>query len=485
MKIGFEVLSDQEVRTLHETSLRVLERTGMRFASRRVLERLSAVGARVDFGERIARMPPRMVEDAIAGNRDLLRKGKRFHLLNGVTSELTDRSAIRAKVSGGCEKYLDWDTATVRPADAESLLRLVRLGESLPEVTFVGNPLVIGADLQGRRIEERLRRIGTAALIAKNTRKLGSMEVWSEKEIDFLVEIGIIARGSREAFFDAPCLVTAKETISPLFLDENASDILIALAARGLPCTVIPMPLTGMSAPAAKLGNAVLGNAEILGALTAVRAFHPEALVGGGAISGVLDMKTGAVSFSAPEAILQDIAMAEVHQRLYGFDFLVGSGYTDAKVPNAQVLAEKTAKFMLTWLSGRSSYPVGLIDSGAVFSDAQCLVDIEICRYIHGHFGSFGDFGSGPELVELIDSVGVQGNFMAADHTREHFREGWMPWLMDRTGSSPFDASRAKDIYGAARAALRRFDSGTDFWQIEPEKARAIDEVVERAKREL
>jgi trimethylamine--corrinoid protein Co-methyltransferase len=485
MKIGFEVLSDREIGQLHEASLQVLERTGMRFASRKVLERLSALGAKVDFGERIARLPPRMIEEAIAGNQDSLRKGKRFHLLNGVTSELTDRGTIRAKVSGGCEKYLDWDTGTVRPADAESLLRLVRLGESLPEVTFVGNPLVIGRDLRGRRIDERLRRITTAALIAKNTRKLGSMEVWSEKEIDLLVEIGIIARGSREAFFESPCLVTAKETISPLFLDENASDILIALAARDLPCTVIPMPLTGMSSPATKLGNAIVGNAEILGAITAVKAFHPEALVGGGAISGILDMKTGVVSFSAPEAILQDIAMAEVHQRLYGFDFLVGSGYTDAKVPNSQVLAEKLAKFLFTWLSGRSSYSVGLIDSGAVFSDTQCLVDIELCRFIHAHFGPFGDFASCGELVDLVDSVGVQGSYTAEDHTLGHFRDTWMPRLMDRTSFASFDDSRAKDIYAAARAELGRFDSRRDFWLIEPEKAKAIDDVVERARREL
>jgi trimethylamine:corrinoid methyltransferase-like protein len=118
------------------------------------------------------------------------------------------------------------------------------------------------------------------------------------------------------------------------------------------------MPLTGMSSPATKLGNAIVCNAEILGAITAVKAFHPEALVGGGAISGLLDMKTGVVSFSAPEAILQDIAVAEVHQRRYGFDFLIGSGYTDAKVPNSQVLAEKLSKFLFTYLSGRSSYPV-------------------------------------------------------------------------------------------------------------------------------
>ena len=128
-----------------------------------------------------------------------------------------------------------------------------------------------------------------------------------------------------------------------------------------------------------------------------------------------------------------------MHQRLYGFDFLVGSGYTDAKVPASQVPAEKLSKFLFTYLSGRSSYPVGLVNSGSVFSDVQCLVDIELCRFIHGHFGSFGDFASCPDLVGLIDSVGVQGSYVAEDHTLGHFRESWMPWLLDRTSFSSFE----------------------------------------------
>jgi trimethylamine--corrinoid protein Co-methyltransferase len=365
------------------------------------------------------------------------------------------------------------------------LLKYIRLGETVPEVSFVGNPLVMSYDGEGRRIEERMRRIRTAALIAKNTRKLGSAEVWSEREIDLLVEIGIIARSGREAFFESPCLLTAKETISPLFLDENASDILIALAARDLPCTVIPMPLTGMSSPATKLGTAIVGNAEILAVIAAVKAFHPEALVGGGSISGILDMGTGAVSFSAPEAIIQDIAIAEVHQRLYGFDYLVGSGYTDAKYPNAQLLAEKTAKFLLTYLSGRASYPVGLINGGSVFSDVQCLVDIELCRYIHGHFEPFGDFGEMGELVELIGSVGSQGSYVAEEHTFRRFRDNWMPRLFDRTSFVSFDESRAKDIYSNAQESLDRIYSRGGFWEIDPQRGKAIDEVVARAEREL
>ncbi len=485
MMLSFQVLSPGERQKLHEASLQVLERTGMRFESGALLRGLAAAGARVDSGSRTARIPARVVEDCISGSRRLVAGGRRLHLLNGVTSERGEGRGIAAKISGGCERFLDWESREVREATAAELLSAVRLGELLPEVAFVGNPLVVRSDPDGKPLDERMRRVRTAALVARNTRKLGSMEVWDEREIDFLVEIGTIARGSAEAYRDNPCLVTAKETISPLFLDANAGDILLALARRGLPCTIIPMPITGISSPVTRLGNAVVCNAEILGVMTAIRSVCPDALVGGGSISGVLDMRTSVVSFSAPEAILQDIAVAEVHEHLYGQDFLVGTGYTDARFPDAQVLAEKTMKILLSFLSGRFTYPLGLVNSGAVFSAEQALVDLEICRYVHGHFGDFGDPGSLAGIVELVSSVGIRGSYLGEEHTAAHYRDNWVPQLMDRTPFVSVEDSLRRDIVAGAHERARKLLGQGEFWQIDDARSREIDRVVRAAERAL
>ncbi len=482
MNLSLDVLTAEERQKIHDTSMEVLATTGMRIESSRLLDGLDARGAQVDHAVNTVRFPERLIEDAIENNRRLLREGKKLHLLNGVTSEITGSRTISAKISGGCETYLDWEARCVREADAGKLLDFVRLGEAMPDIGFVGNPIVMTSDLDGCKIEERMRRILTAALVAKNTRKVGSMEIWDERELDFMVEIGTIVRGSREAFFENPCLVTAKETISPLHLDESAGNILLACAERGLPCTIIPMPISGLSAPVVKTGAVVMGNAEILGVLAAIQSVCPEAPVGGGTISGVLDMQTSAVSFSAPEAILQDLAIAEVHGRLYGFNYLIGSGYTDAKFPNAQLIAEKTMKFLFTFLSGRYSYPVGLVKGGAVFSAEQALVDLEICRYIHGHCGDFGDFDTLGELAGLIDRVGIRGNFLAEEHTLEHFRENWFPQLFDRSTFISLDDNRRREVYRAAHEKIQDILAEPYPWEIDRDRARAIDEVVKKAE---
>jgi trimethylamine--corrinoid protein Co-methyltransferase len=482
MRFSLEVLNGEERNTIHEGSLRVLAQTGMVIQTEQLLNGLAARGARVEAGSSRVTFPEKLVTESIENNRRLLQGGKRLHLLNGVTSEHTGSTDITAKISGGCEYYLDFERQNMAEANAGELLRHIRLGEMLPEVGFVGNTIVMRTDLDGRRIDERMRRIKTAALIAKHTRKLGSMEVWDEAELDVLVEIGTIARGGSREYEENPCFVTAKETISPLFLDGHAGDILLALAKRKLPCTVIPMPITGLSAPVSRLGTVMVGNAEILGVITAIQSVCPEAPVGGGSITGIMDMQTGVVSFSGPEAILQDIAIGEVQEKLYGLDFLIGSGYTDAKYPNSQVLAEKTMKFMLTGLTGRYSYPVGLINGGSVFSAEQALVDLELCRYLHGHFQSFADFAEADILVGLIDKIGVRGNFVEDEHTLNHFRENWLPWIMDNTSVTSIEESGKRDLYQNAHERVRKLLSSQEYWEIDRDRARDIDSAVKRAE---
>jgi trimethylamine--corrinoid protein Co-methyltransferase len=470
MKLSFEVLAPDDARKVHEASLQVLSRTGMSFESEALVSGLTGAGAAVDSRRRVVRFPPALVEKTIENTRVLLASGKKLHLLNGVTSQRGASGGIEAKMGGGCELSLDWESQSVKPATARELLRCLRLGELLPEVCFVGNPIVMKEDLDGSVVEERMRRVRTAALVAKNTRKIGSMEVWSEREIDLLVEIGIVARGSREAFDEHPCLLTAKETISPLFLDRNAGDILLSLARRGLPCTIIPMPIAGMSAPASLLGCVAVANAEILGVMTAIQSVYPEALVGGGIISGVMDMRSGTASFSAPEAILQDIALAETHRGLYGMDCLIGTGYTDAKYPGSRVPSEKLLKFLLSFLAGHTTYPVGLLHAGSVFSVEQALVDLELCRLVHGQLACRVDTGLLGEIVSVVHEAGIRGDSLGSEFTLRHFRDSWQPEL--GTG----------DIYAAAHERCRSILGARSFWEIEVEKAREIDRIVRKAE---
>ncbi len=479
----FQLFSDDDLEAVHRASLAILADPGMRIMTPTLLQALEKRGAAVDHARQAVRFPARLVEEAIAGMQEDLKAGRRPLLLNGVVSSRSS-GPIQAKFGGACVEYFDWERGAMRAPTRRDLIDLVRLGQALPEVATVGNPVTYLQEDDGTPIDPRLQRIKTAALIACYTTKAGATEVWNAQELDFLMAIGEIVRGGREAYLANPCFVTAKETISPLILNEEAGEVLLLLAQRGLPTAIIPMPLTGASSPMSLAANVALGNAEVLGVATAVRCACPTAWVAGGAISGVLDMASGAASFAAPEAILQDLGIAEVHERRYGFDFAIGTGYTDAKYPGAQSVMEKLAKFWATHQSGRVNYPVGLLNGGKAFSPEQALLDLEVAHWIH-------EFGKGiavsPEslCVDLIRRQGIGGSFIGEEHTVLNMRRAvWYPALMDRTLSAGLEKDRERDMMERAHARVSQVLAKANY-EIDAERRRAIEDVVKRAERIL
>ncbi|MGQ9682426.1 MAG: trimethylamine methyltransferase family protein [Anaerolineae bacterium] len=477
---SFHLFTADELDRLHHASLQILADPGMRIMAPSLLAALERRGAKVDWSREVVRFPASLVEETIAGMQGDLRRGRKPILLNGVVSSQST-GPVQAKFGGACIEVFDWAGQRLRPPTRQDLIDMVRLGEALPEVATVGNPVVYLTEDDGRPVDPRLQRVKTAALIARYTRKAGATEVWNAQELDFLMELGEIVRGSRAAYLANPCFVTAKETISPLILDDKAGEVLLLLAQRGLPTTIIPMPLTGGSCPMTLAANVALCNAEVLGVATAVRAACETAWVAGGVISGVLDMSSGTASFAAPEAILQDLGIAELHERRYGFDFAIGTGYTDAKYPGTQSVMEKLAKYWATYRSGRVNYPVGLVNGGKAFSPEQALLDLEAAQWIH-QFGKGIDVNEDTLCLDLIRQQGIGGSFLGEEHTVLNMRRAvWYPALMDRTLSAGLDKDRERDMIARAhersQGILRQAN-----WEIDAERARAIDDVVRRAE---
>jgi trimethylamine--corrinoid protein Co-methyltransferase len=455
----------------------------MRIDAPRLREALGRSGAQVDEARRVVRFPSNLIEATIEGLQAGIRAGSPQVVMNGVVASLT-KPAMAVKFGGACIEVYDQESQSTRQPRRQDLVNLVRLGEALPEVGTVGNPVTYLAEDDGSPIDPRLQRVRTAALIARYTRKAGPTEVWNARELKYLMELGEIVRGSRQAYLAHPCFVTAKETIAPLILDEAAGEVLLLLAENGLPCTLIPMPVSGGSSPLSMASNIALGNAEILGVFCALRAACPTANCVGGIISGILDMRTGAAIFGAPESAIQDLGLAELHERLYGFDFGVG-GYVDAKLPGEQIAIEVMGRFGLLARSGRFNVPVGLLNGGKRFSAEQALVDIEIERWI---LESMKPIEVSPETlrVDQIRSVGIGGNSLLEQHTRQVMRKNvWYPLLMDRTLSSGDEPGRARDMLSNARERVRGILSRTDLYEADPDQRRAIDEVVRAAERDL
>lgn len=484
MDINLRVLEDNELEKIHNYSLKILMNPGMKIFENRMLEALKDKGAEVDFDEKVVKFKPQIIEETINLMQQDLKEGRIPKYLNGVTSEKTDDAEIQAKFGGACIQYFDWNNKKYRNPTEIDLINMVKLGEYLSEIKTVGNPVVYLKDKNGNPIEPRMQRIKTAAIVAKYTRKPGSTEVWNAKELEFLIEIGTIVRGSLGEYFKNPCFITAKETIAPLILEEKSAEVLLALAEKGLPCIVIPMPISGISSPVNLFSAAVIGNAEIIATATALKSIYPEAGIIGGVISGSMDMSTGSANFATPEAMLQDLAIAEVHERLYGFNFGLG-GYSDAKYPGVQDIMEKEFKYLVLAMSGRYTYPVGLINGGKCFSAEQALMDIQMLENIHKFLEGIV-ISDEEEILELIRKVGIGGSFLQEEHTLYNYKQYLaVPELFDHTLLQGYDSDIQKDILLKAHQKVDQILSTKDMYEINSNDYKEIDKVVEAAERIL
>jgi trimethylamine--corrinoid protein Co-methyltransferase len=484
IKPRIRIVSSEGLRRIHCAALRLLAETGMKIECADFYDPLETCGAKVDRASGVIKFPEELVERTIEGLRRQIAGGQRQCLLNGVISSRTD-GAIEAKFGGACIEYLDWEKQEVRQPDQADLLRLVQLGHALPEVALVGNPVVLLRDSDGRPIDPRLQRIKTAALIAKHTDKCGPTEVWNERELEFQIELGIVIRGSLDAYRKRPCFITAKETVAPLVFPERDGRILLTLARRSLPCTVVPMPMSGATCPVYPASNVLVIAAETLGVMTAIRSVVPEAMVAGGVISCVLDMRSGSATFCSPEVLWQDLAAAQLFEQEYGQDFGVGTGYTDASFPGAQSLAEKSLRFWVSAMSGRTNYPVGILSHGRRFSPEQAMLDLEIARYIDRYL-RIDEVNDETLGLDLIQRVKIGGSFIVEEHTARNFRRClWQPELFDRGMSHGLSQERANDAVAAAHDQWKAVLAKAEPYRVSPEKEREIDRIVAAAERLL
>ena len=64
-KLKLEILTKEDVQKIHNATLQIIEKVGVRFPSKRALEIWAANGAEVDYEKKIARVKPQIIEDAI------------------------------------------------------------------------------------------------------------------------------------------------------------------------------------------------------------------------------------------------------------------------------------------------------------------------------------------------------------------------------------------------------------------------------------
>jgi trimethylamine--corrinoid protein Co-methyltransferase len=268
--------------------------------------------------------------------------------------------------------------------------------------------------------------------MAQNTAKPLVFTAWDETGLADIIAMAEIIAGSPAELALKPFLLAYLEPISPLQHSGEVLRKLFMMVDHGLPFVYAPGPVEGASAPMTSAGSLAMANAEVLSGLVIAQLRRPGTPFVWGSGSGPMDMRTMVSTYSSPEFLLHCMAMAELAHHYYHAPVWGFAGCSDSKLPDMQAGIESALWTLWTALSGANLvHDVGYIESGLTCSYEMIVLGDEIISYVRRLMRGI-DLRPETLALEVIDATGPGGDFLAADHTADHFRSTWYPRLFDR-----------------------------------------------------
>jgi trimethylamine--corrinoid protein Co-methyltransferase len=431
-RLSLNILSSEEVQKIHEASLRVIEKVGIRFPSTKALDIWRSRGARVDTGSMIVKAPGRLIEEA-------LRMAPPVYTLAARKPALDlplDGNHIYVGTDGCGVEVIDIRTGERRRSVLQDVADIARVADYLEEVAFHWVP-VSAQDCppETRGLHELL------AIWRSSTKHVQTESIYSGREARGAVEMASLLAGGKDALRKRPLLSVMECTVSPLAHDGGSLEAALTGAEFGLPVGFMSMASGLSSAPATLAGNLVVANAEVLSGLALIELAHPGAPVYYAAAQTLMDPRTGAYTGGGPEDFLLGAASNRLAD-FYRVPLSMGSFATGAKEPNWQAgLENSLSAFMASLSMSDMLLGVGLLAGSTVWSFAQMIMDCEI-------FGIVVKMMEGIAVneetlaIDAIEEVGPGGTFLTHSHTKRHLRELWMNSFLDRRPISVWEQKR-------------------------------------------
>ena len=403
--------TDQEIKTLHDHSLGLLERVGIVYNTPKALNLLAEHGCKVDYDRNWAAIPSEVVEWAIQQAPRVVHLGardpERAVTLDGSRPHhTTDSQGTRA---------MDFETGEVRPSQLKDTENGLRFADALDRAE------IINVSVAANDVPAPIRNIQHYASAFTQTSKPIRTSVLDPQYLPYILELAAIAGNGNSA---NPIFSTVDCTISPLMHDGRMTEACIELARLNIPIMVLPMPLAGGTAPVTLAGTILMHNTEFLSGLVLFQAANPGAPVIYGTVASQLDMRSGRYGGSADGYAFGPTLSTMA--RYYDVPSNINGLATASYGLDAQYGHEATAGALLAYLSGADEiFSIGLLGSAQILSLEKMVLDNYLARQIE-HMLTPVVMDEDHLGVKLIEKVGIGGHFLSLPETREYTRREYI-----------------------------------------------------------
>lgn len=470
------VLTEGQLDTIHEATLRILERTGVRYDSEDARKRLLKAGAAAHPTTKGAITFPRsMVEESIkkiTQHNILYARDRRWDIEY-------DGEHMFPYAGGGDPKILDLESGMQRPSTYADVEMAAKLGDVLDNNSFAAS-LVMATD-----VPHELLVLKTMEATMKNSGKAATGYAPNKESVDFLVKMWACVSGGEEELRKRPLFSLSGSPSSPLTFGRHNCDSLVRSAEHGIPFAVVPCPICGETGPMTLGGALAQQNAEQFGGIMLLQTVTTALPTQYAGRVCVMDPRSGKDLWGTPEAALVSAAVVQLARRyrmvadtsgmaadITRWDMQMGyENMMTALVPSLAG-AESISGLGSGW-EGASSLEM-MVVGNEVFDD--------VARIIKGI-----EFEGLDLEVGLIDKIGHMGSFLSERHTMEAIRNGEVriSSLWDKRGSEKAGKDGCKSLQDAARDRVRQLLRDHVPEPLDKDVERQIELVVKEAVRDM
>jgi trimethylamine--corrinoid protein Co-methyltransferase len=446
-----EVISADELESIHDGSMRILEEIGMDFLDDEARGLLAAAGARVEPGSERVRFDRAMVTELIRtapSTFTLHARNPEHHLQIG-----GDYLAFGSVASAPNVADLDRGRRVGNRADYQDL---VRLSQMLNTVHFLA-----GYPVEPIDIHASIRHLdATFDALTLCDKPIHAYSLGRQRNLDCL-EMVRIARGIDEATLDRePSIFTIINSSSPLRLDTPMLHGILEYSARNQVIVMTPFTLAGAMAPVTLAGALAEQNAEALAGVVLTQVVRPGSPVVYGGFTSNVDMQSGAPAFGTPEYMRTAMIGGQLARR-YGLPYR-SSNVSAANAVDAQAAYESVFSLWGAIMGGVNflMHGAGWMEGGLHAGFEKMIIDAELLQMVAAFLEPIV-VDEDTLALDAIREVGPGGHFFGAAHTQSRFRTAFhKPMISDwrnyeswQEAGSPEAAGKANRVYKELLAA--------------------------------
>ena len=468
-----DIVSADELESIHHASLKVLAEIGMDFTLPQARDLLKKAGADVQ-GERV-RFDPAMVEELIRTAPAEFT----FHARNPANSRVIggNHMSFGTVASPPNSSDIDGGRRVGNQADFRNFLKLAQYFNCIDFLS--------GYPVEPIDIHASVRHLDALRDMALMTDKLFHAYSLGTERIRDGIEIARIARGvSHEQLEREPSLFTIINTNSPLKLDTPMLLGIMEMSARNQIVCVTPFTLAGAMAPVTVAGALVEQNAEALAGMAFTQVVRKGAPVIYGGFTSNVDMKSGAPAFGTPEYMKAAIVGGQLARR-YKVPFRT-SNTCAANAVDAQAAYESVFSLWGVTMGGGNlvMHGAGWLEGGLVASFEKFVLDCDLIQMV-SEFLQPLETTEDALGVEAIREVGPGGHFFGAQHTLARYTNAfYSPIISDWRNNQQWLAAGRPEAWQKANAVWKQALADYQEPHIDPGIRDELNDFVDRRKRE-